>query len=319
MIRVPLIDTDSGMTLYKTYNLPIFHQNLGKSLQYKLEGNNLAVTRDVKYVTMLCDSEFMQCTLAAGHFCALNTALYHIDSVKWCLAAIFLKDDSKIGKFGTSEMTNITGTKAVYLDQSTWAICVDKSTHMEVRCSSHNHVKTLKPCVALVTLQPTCSAFSADIKFPPYFKQYSKGFPFALKSANLHLSEYSPIDFRIWKPFNLTNITHTEIQKSRKLEPAPAIPIDLLKTQIATLRYPYSDRKKSWTIHYIGGGSGLGFIIVLVICGYVYWRCKCHQKKDPRPPISVTYTDPMGSNTVPSREWAEVRILVIILLNFWSQ
>ena len=35
MIRVPLIDTDSGMKLYKTYNLHIFHQNLGKSLQYK--------------------------------------------------------------------------------------------------------------------------------------------------------------------------------------------------------------------------------------------------------------------------------------------
>ena len=32
MIKIPLLDTDSTMTLYKTYNLPIFHPDIGKSL-----------------------------------------------------------------------------------------------------------------------------------------------------------------------------------------------------------------------------------------------------------------------------------------------
>ena len=43
MIRIPLIDLDSSMTLFKIYNLPIFNHDIGKSLKYRLEGNNLAV------------------------------------------------------------------------------------------------------------------------------------------------------------------------------------------------------------------------------------------------------------------------------------
>ena len=33
-------------------------------------------------------------------------------------------------------MTNITGPQAMYLDQGSWAISVEKPTQMEIRCSS---------------------------------------------------------------------------------------------------------------------------------------------------------------------------------------
>ena len=46
MIRIPLLDTDSTMTLYKVYNLPIYNPTIGKSLSYQLEGSNLAITTD---------------------------------------------------------------------------------------------------------------------------------------------------------------------------------------------------------------------------------------------------------------------------------
>ena len=47
MIRIPLVDLDSGMNLHKIYNLPIFHQNIGKSLKYQPEGTNLAITETI--------------------------------------------------------------------------------------------------------------------------------------------------------------------------------------------------------------------------------------------------------------------------------
>ena len=53
MIRIPLIDLDSGMSLYKIYNLPIYNHQIGKSLQYQLEGTNLAITKDNKYASIL--------------------------------------------------------------------------------------------------------------------------------------------------------------------------------------------------------------------------------------------------------------------------
>ena len=79
MIRILLTDLNSVMNLYKIYNLPINNHDIGKSLQYVLEGTNLAFTKDNKYAAILSDLEFIQCTLGDGHFCALNTGLNHID------------------------------------------------------------------------------------------------------------------------------------------------------------------------------------------------------------------------------------------------
>ena len=56
VIRIPLIDLDSSMTLFKIYNLPIFNHDIGKSFEYRLEGNNLAVTKDQNYFAVLTES-----------------------------------------------------------------------------------------------------------------------------------------------------------------------------------------------------------------------------------------------------------------------
>ena len=93
MIKIPLIDLDSSMTLHKIYNLPIFHYEISNSLIYNIEGNNLAVTKGKKYATILSDTEFIKCTSAQGHFCNLNTILNHIDSNLMYLTALFLKDN----------------------------------------------------------------------------------------------------------------------------------------------------------------------------------------------------------------------------------
>ena len=117
MRRILLIDLDSVMNLYKIYNLPIYNYGIGKSLQYVLEGTNLAITKHDKYATILSDTEFIQCTLADRHFCALNTGLYHIGIGQWCVTAPFFKDTDKIDNFCRLALSHITGSQANYLDQ----------------------------------------------------------------------------------------------------------------------------------------------------------------------------------------------------------
>ena len=148
---------------------------------YKTEGNNLAVTKDNKHATILSDTEFVQCTLAQGHFCSLNTALHHIASNTTCLTAIFLRDNDKINKQCKSAITNITDPQANYLDQGNWAISVKEPTQMEMKCTDHTHVKTLQPPITSLNLQSACSALLPKIKLPPYLKQYSKGFHVAFR------------------------------------------------------------------------------------------------------------------------------------------
>ena len=96
LMRIPLIDLDSGIRLYKIYNLPIYNHHIGKSLQYQPEGTNVAITKANKYGIMLSDMEFMRCILADRHFCDLNTGLYHIDTRQWCVTALYFKDSDKI-------------------------------------------------------------------------------------------------------------------------------------------------------------------------------------------------------------------------------
>ena len=300
MIKIPLLDTDSTMTLYKTYNLPIFHPDIAKSLAYELEGSNLAITQDRNYVTILTESEFIKCTLAQGHFCSLNTALYHIDYSKWCLAAMFLKDNDRINKYCTLTMTNITGPQAMYLDQGSWAISVEKPTQMEIRCPQVTQVKSLKPPITFITLQPACSGFSPEVKLPPYFRQYLKGFSVAFKSAHLNIPKYEPTNFRIWNDLNLSIIIPIDADKLKKLTPASTIPVDQLRAKIASFRHIQVDKNKSW-IYIVEGGSGSGLILLLIICVCLYWRCKKSQYCCARSPSHASYTDPENQNMMHTR------------------
>ena len=105
---------------------------------------------------------------------------------------MFFKDNDRINKYCSVTMNNITGPQAMYLDQGSWAMSVEKSTQMEIRCPQVTQVKSLKPPITFITPQPACSGFSPEVKLPPYFGQYSKGFSVAFKSAHLNIPKYEP-------------------------------------------------------------------------------------------------------------------------------
>ena len=91
---------------------------------------------DNKYGEILSDTEFIQCTLAQGHFCSQNTALHHIDSNTMCLTAIFLRNNNKINKQRKLALTNITGLQANYLDEGNWVISVKETNCLCVTSSN---------------------------------------------------------------------------------------------------------------------------------------------------------------------------------------
>ena len=141
---------------------------------------------------------------------------------------------------------------------------------MVIKCEDHSDVKPLQPPITLNNLQPACSAFYSDIKLPPYFKQYYKGFHVALRSANIHISKFTPAKFRIWTHFDLSNVTQPEVNNLRKLAQALAIPSGQLRAQIANFN---SVRSRTW-IYLVRDGSGSGLILLIAICCLLYWCCK---------------------------------------------
>ena len=101
----------------------------------------------------------------------------------------------------------------------------------------------------------------------------------------------------------MSKIEPIDIENFKKLTPSPAIPIDQLTTQTASFRQIETNKSTSW-IYYVGGGSGFGSILLIVICCFVYWRCKHHQSNETRSPPPVAYTAPEKPNMVHPREGA---------------
>ena len=277
LVKVPLVDNQSSLSLYKIYNLPVYNPTIDKSIQYNLEGNSIAISSDRNYATIPTDSEFIECTLASGHFCNLRSALYHMQASKWCLTALFLKNDDLINANCEMSVSNITHPEAIYLDEGHWAIASMDHDQMEITCTAQKHVVSLNPPLTLVKLEPACTAFSSKLKLPPYFRKYSQGFAFAMKEANLHSNKFNPINFRIWNSLNVSNLSDPQIHDLKKLNPAKSIPVNLLKAKIDMLKVINFDPKtKYW--FYIGGGSGSGLLLLVIVCLCVYCKCKNHSK-----------------------------------------
>ena len=177
---------------------------------------------------------------------------------------MFFKDNDNISIYCKVFIYNITGPQANYLDQGVSAISVVTPTPMEIQCEDHSHVKTFEPPITFINLQPAYSAFSSTIKLPPYVKEYWKGFHVVLKPANLHIPKFTTFNFRVWTHFDLSYVTRSEIENLKKLSPAPNIAIDQLRIQIANFGNINPDIDRPW-IYYVGGGSGSGFLLLLVI------------------------------------------------------
>ena len=84
------------------------------------------------------------------------------------------------------------------------------------------------------------------------------------------------------------------------MTPAPAIPINQLRTQTASFRHIDIDKTTSW-IYYVGAGSGSGSILLIVICCLVCWRSKHHQSNGTRSPSPTAYAAPENPNMSTTR------------------
>ena len=109
-----------------------------------------------------------------------------------------------------------------------------------------------------------------------------------------------PSNFRVWTHFDLSNVTQPEVENLKKLAPAPNIPIDQLRVQIANFRNINPDKNRPW-IYYVGGGSGSGLVLLIVICCMLYWCCKRTQSQETRSPACVTNTVPENPNMLHTR------------------
>ena len=95
-------------------------------------------------------------------------------------------------------------------------------------------------------------------------------------------------------------MTQPKIKDLKKLVPAPIIPNDLLRAQIANFMQITSNTDRPW-IYYVGRGSEYGLVLLIIMCGLLYWCYKRTQKLETKSPSCATNADPGNPNMLHTR------------------
>ena len=75
ILILPMIDRDLEFELFKVHGLPLLHPELKKIFSYEISNPYIAIESDGNYLTIPLHDDILTCTISAGHFCNLNTAI----------------------------------------------------------------------------------------------------------------------------------------------------------------------------------------------------------------------------------------------------
>ena len=135
ILTVPLVDQSLHMDLYKVHNLPMLDQTLHVHAQYEIEYMQM----DGLFITLPTAFNVRLCLMTNGHLCMFNQALYLVESMNWCIYALFIKDKEEIEKNCLLKTINHTTNLVYTLDGYLWAISALAAEKLQIRCvPEHN-------------------------------------------------------------------------------------------------------------------------------------------------------------------------------------
>ena len=120
IFTVPLVDQSLQMNLYKVHNLPMLQPTLNMHAQYEIEGM-LTSTLDVKL-----------CLITNGHLRMFDQALYPVESINWCVYALFVNNYDKIKRDCLLKTLDRTTNLADSLDGYLWAVNVLAAEKLQI-------------------------------------------------------------------------------------------------------------------------------------------------------------------------------------------
>ena len=197
------------------------------------------------YVALPNEENIRLCIVSKGHLCLFDQALYPVESVTWCVYALFLNDLQKIKKF-CKVYTRLQPVNLAYsLDGYLWAISALAMEKLQIRCVMNTKFVTITPPLQIIDIGNSCEASSSTIYIPAkseltvtmqsvthsmFFLQYN------LKYKNM--SQYL-----IWLQISFASLTEEEKQvlqdKLKFLDPLPMQEFEK-ELELIDTKYPFS-------------------------------------------------------------------------------
>jgi hypothetical protein len=107
IISIPLLDQSDVYEIYHAHNLPLPLQRHGTNndvydivAQYQIEANTLiAINKERTKCVLLTSDETLQCKNPVTGFCSIKSPIYSVNTNKFCITALFMKNAELIGPF----------------------------------------------------------------------------------------------------------------------------------------------------------------------------------------------------------------------------
>ena len=214
ILTVPLVDQSLQMNLYRVYNLPMLHHTLNVHAQYEMEGTYLATLMEGMFISLPSTLDVKLCLITNGHLCMFDQALYPVESINWCVYALFVDDYDKIKRDCLLRTLDRTTNLAYSLDGYLWAISDLEAEKLQIRCVMETHVITIKPSLQIVDFGNGCEASSASI-YIPVKSELTATLQLITRSQffldyNFNYTNVS--NFLVQYKFNFATLTETEIK-----------------------------------------------------------------------------------------------------------
>ena len=276
LLTIPLIDKSLQMNLYKVHNLPALHTELGVAAKYILEGEYLAVDQHGLYVALPDAREIQICLTSQGGLCVLNQALHPVETVEWCVYALFIQDEGRIKRDCSMNFkprkTNVAQSMGGYL----WAVSSLVGEKMQVRCLTETHVEVIKPPLQVIHIGNGCEGYSPSIKIPAKSELTSQN-DIAERTTyflDFNAQYVKSQDMGPWNLFEIDKFTAKKLKDMVKILPAlPPMNYDNLNRRIGELDdYPLEIPVAVIAIALVV--STIILVGMLVIYAYILFRLR---------------------------------------------
>ena len=159
LLTIPLIDKSLEMNIYRVHNLPALQVKLGVAAEYILEGDYIAVDQHGLYVALPDEKEMQICLTSQGGLCVMNQALHPVETVDWCVYALFIQDEDRIKRDCSMNFKPRKANMAQSLGGYLWAVSSLVGEKMQIRCLTETHVEVIKPPLQIIHVGNGCEGY----------------------------------------------------------------------------------------------------------------------------------------------------------------
>ena len=166
LLTIPITDKSLAMNVYKAHNLPAVSPEHGVAARYHLEGEYLAVGKHGLYVAIPNARDVHLCLASQGGLCVMNEALHPVETIEWCIYALFIQDEERVKKNCIMNFKDRKANLAESLGGYMWAVSSLVGEKIQIRCLTETHVEEIRPPLQVIYIGNGCEGYSPSIMIP---------------------------------------------------------------------------------------------------------------------------------------------------------